>query len=144
MWQDGVMKLISLLGTAGLRGVLALSLLQSGSAAAQNPAPAARVVVVEMCVVEQSPERIEAALTTPLEKLLLRLPGVETLNSNTGHGRVTVEIHYKGGASEDDAASVTQAVDRSGADFLSRSVRLGSPRSDELFFDRRDCGAASS
>ncbi|MCC2971716.1 hypothetical protein [Massilia sp. IC2-476] len=135
------MKLISLLGRAGLHSVLAFSLLQSGSAAAQSPAPAARVVVVELCVLEQSPERVEAALTTPLEKLLLRLPGVDTLNSNTGHGRVALEIHYKGGASEDDAASVTQAVDRSGMNFLSSSVRLDSPRGDGLFFDRRDCGA---
>ena len=126
-----------------MRGLLACSLLLGAGAGAQGAASPAQVVVVELCVAEQSPERVEAAFTTPLEKLLLALPGVETLNSNTGYGRVVLEIHYKGGASEDDAASVAQAIDRSQAGFQSRSVRLDRPRADGRYFGLDGCRAPS-
>ena len=104
----------------------------------QAAAPPAQVVIVEMCVAEQVPERIEAELTSPLQKLLRTLPGVCILKTVTGHGAAQFEIHFKGGATEDDLAIVVQEVERSDAyrasHILSRSSRLGSPRPDELLF----------
>ncbi len=122
--------------------LLASMFLVTGKAGAGAGTPDARVVVVQVCVAEQVPERIETALTTPVEKLLLGLPGVETLNSNTSHGSASFEIHFKGGATEDDAASVTLAVDRSKASFLARSVRLDKPRADLLYSGQTGCETA--
>jgi hypothetical protein len=122
--------------------LLTLSCAHLGDAAARTGPSGPRVVVVELCVVKQDPERVEAALTTPLEKRLLGLPGVETLNSNTHDEGAVLEIHFKEGASEDDAASVALAVDRSEAPFLSRSVRLDSPRPDSFPFSRSGCTPA--
>jgi hypothetical protein len=125
--------------------LLTLSFAYLGDAAARTgpSGPSGpRVVVVQLCVVKQDPERVEAALTTPLEKRLLGLPGVETLNSNTGDDGAAFEIHFKGGASEDDAASVTLAVDRSDVPFLSRSVRLDSTRADGFPFSLAACTPA--
>ena len=105
---------------------------------AQAAPPPVRVVIVEMCVAEQEPERIEAELASPLEKLLRKLPGVASFKTITSHGAAHFEIHFKGGATEDDLASVVQEVERSDAyrasQVLSRSTRLGSPRPDELLF----------
>ena len=112
-------------------------LLLAAVTAQAAPSPA-RVVLVEICVAEQEPERIEAELTSPLEKLLAKLPGVATFKSVTGHGAAQFDIHFKGGATEDDLASVVQELERSDAyrasQVLSRSARLGSPRPDELLF----------
>ncbi len=140
LWQDDGMTPLFRPFHVALCALLVFAAACLPGTAAEPEPSGPKVVVVVLCVVEQSPERIEAALTTPFEQVLLRLPGVETLNSNTGHGSVGFELHFKGGATEDDAASVTQAVDRSKADFLSRTVRLDRPRADQLFFSRNDCG----
>jgi hypothetical protein len=101
-------------------------------------APPTRVVIVELCVAEQEPERIEAALTSPLEPLLRKLPGVASFKTVTGHGAAQFEIHFAGGASDDDLASVVRELERSDAyrasQVLSRSARLGDARPDELLF----------
>lgn len=108
------------------------------SVTVQAAAPSPQVVIFEMCVAEQVPERIEAALTSPLEKLLRTLPGVGIFKTVTGHGAAQFEIHFKGGATEDDLASVVQELERSDAyrasQVLSHSARLGDPRPDELLF----------
>lgn len=104
-----------------------------------------QVVVLELCVAEQAPERIEAALTNPIEKLLMGLPGVQTMNSITGHGGTRFEVHFEGGASKDNVASVAQALDRGttgGVAILSRSVQLGLPLPDGQAFGYAFCGAA--
>jgi Cu/Ag efflux pump CusA len=124
-----------------LCALLASAFLFSARATPGAATPGARVVVATLCVAEQAPERVEAAFTTPLEKLLLGLPGVEMINSNTSYGSVALEIHFKGGASEDDAASVTLALDRSDAGFLSRSVRLEAPRADGFSLHRNGCAS---
>lgn len=100
-----------------------------------------RVVVVELCTAEQEPERVETEVTTPFEKLLLGLPGVDLINSNTSMGGVRLEIHFKGGASEDDAATITHVVKRSRLPFHPRAIRLDSPSPDRGFSSRVDCAA---
>lgn len=105
-----------------------------------------RVVVLELCMAEQAPERVEAVLTNPVEKFLIGLPGVKTMNSITGHGGARFELHFEGGAGEDDAANVAQALERSeagrGAVLLSRSVQLGRPLPDGQAFGHAVCGGA--
>lgn len=105
-----------------------------------------RVVIVELCTAQAGPERVEAMLTNPVEKLLIALPGVATMNSVTGHGGARFEIALKGGASEDDAASVAQALDRSDAGqratILSRSVQLGQALPHEQAFGHAVCTEA--
>ncbi len=144
LWQDDGMATIFRPFHAALCALLMFATGCLPGHAAEPGASGSKVVVVVLCVAEQSPERIEAALTTPFEEMLLRLPGVETLNSNTGHGSVEFELHFKGGATEDDAASVSLAIDRREAVFLSRTVRLDRPRADERFFSRNDCGKANA
>jgi len=120
----------------GLTMALAAALCILGHAKADTASPGVRVVLVELCVAEQEPERVEAAFTTPIEKLLLGLPGVETINSNTGMGGLALEIHFIGGATDDDAASVNLALDRSAPLVLGRTVRLNSPSPDQGFRGR--------
>jgi hypothetical protein len=105
-----------------------------------------RVVVLVLCTTEQTPERVEAVLTNPVEKLLIGLPGVKTMNSVTGHGGARFEVHFEGGASEDDAISVAQALDGSetgrGGAILSRSIQLGQPLPEEQTFGHAVCSEA--
>lgn len=126
---------------AALSAALTVSLFTLGEARAGTATPGMRVVVVELCTAEQEPERVEAALTTPFEKLLLGLPGVDVINSNTGMGGVALEIQFKGGASDDDAATITHLVERSRLPFHSRAIRLDSPNPDRGFSSRADCAA---
>lgn len=103
-----------------------------------------RVLVLALCIAEQAPERVEVVLTNPVEKLLIGLPQVKTMNSITGHGGARFEIHFEGGAGEDDAAGVSRALERSeagrGAAILSRSLQLGEPLPEAQFFSHRVCG----
>lgn len=118
--------------------LFAASVMLLAAVTAQGAPVPARVVILEMCVAEREPERIEAELTSVLEKLLLKLPGVASFKTVTSHGSAQFEIHFKGDATEDDLASVVQEVERSDANrasrILSRSARLGSSRPDELLF----------
>ena len=104
-----------------------------------------RVVIVELCIAEQSPERVEAVLTNPVEKFLIGLPGVKTMNSITGHGGARFEVHFEGRASEHDAASIAQALERNEAGragaVLSRSVQLGQPLTEMQAFSHFVCKA---
>jgi len=68
--------------------------------------PPESVVAVRYLVTEQSPERIEAIITNPLERSLLTLPRISRFSSNTGHGFVTVEIEFDGGATQQDVETV--------------------------------------
>lgn len=105
-----------------------------------------RVLVLELCIAEQTPERVEAVLTNPVEKLLIGLPRVKTMNSITGHGGARFEIHFEGGAGEDDAAGLSRALDRSeagrGAAILSRSLQFGQPLAEARAFGHLVCGEA--
>ncbi len=137
-----------------IKGLLMMRLLNRsvllaalGSAATALAGPAqTQVVIVKLCVAEQQPERVEHGVTTPLERILIKLPGVETLHSNTGYGSATLEVHFKGGASEDDRTSVDEAVGRSDvlreSRVLSRSTELGAARPEQLFSSGRDCAPA--
>ena len=70
------------------------------------------VVALRYTVTEQSPERIEAALTNPLEKTLRTLPRVSEIRSNTGQAYVAVEIVFEGGATDQDVETVERHVER--------------------------------
>lgn len=126
--------------------VLAATALLFAAMPARADDVAEQVVILELCIAERSPERVEAVLTNPVEKFLIGLPGVKSMNSITGHGGTRFELHFKGGASEDDAASVAQALERSEAGrspaILSRSVQLGRPLPDGQGFGYAVCAEA--
>ena len=112
------------------------------SVAIVQAASPAQLVRLELCVAEQVPERVEASLTNPLEKLLLWLPGVAELSSNTGHGGASLEIRFARGATEDDRASVELALERSEdlmAQVLSRSIRLAEAHKEDFVRGSRSC-----
>lgn len=75
--------------------------------ACQGPFP---LVAVHYLVHEQVPERVETAITNPLERVLARLPRLAGMNSVTGHGAVSVELRFDGGATGRDLAIVSEKV----------------------------------
>jgi len=77
------------------------------ASACQSQVP---VVMVEYLLREQLPERIEEALTNPLERLLVKLPRVAEMNSVTRQGAVAFEIQFTDGADERDLAAVKQRI----------------------------------
>lgn len=103
-----------------------------GAATAFAAPPAASVVAVRYLVAEQSPERVEATVTNPLERMLAALPRVSSINSATSHGSVDLEIHFDDGATEQDL----DTVERHTAEFVfdrevvvtSRTTQLAAPR----------------
>ena len=87
---------------------VALLMLMSGIAhACESPAS---VVAIRYLVREQLPERVEASVTNPLERFLVRTPRLTELNSNTGHGTVDFALQFQGGATTDDLAAVKRVV----------------------------------
>lgn len=69
------------------------------------------MVAVHYAVSEQVPERVEASITNPVEKLLANIPRLVELNSNTSHGAVDFELRFEGGATERDLANVKARLD---------------------------------
>jgi len=74
--------------------------------------PPESVVAVRYLVTEQSPERIEATITNPLEGSLLTLPRISGCTSNTGHGFVNIEIEFDGGATQQDVETLQRHVEQ--------------------------------
>jgi multidrug efflux pump subunit AcrB len=70
------------------------------------------VVAVRYLVTEQSPERIEAIVTNPFERSLRTLPRISGYSSNTGHGFVTVEIEFDGGATQQDVETLQRHIEQ--------------------------------
>lgn len=102
----------------------AVMLSASGSAlACQHAHP---VVALEYTVSEQVPERVEALITNPVEKLLVGVPRLADLRSITGHGTASIELQFEGGATASDLAVVKERIDawRAGAKVEVQSTRL--------------------
>lgn len=101
-----------------------------GIASANEPPPP--VVIIQYVISEQLPERGEQTVANPLERALLKLDRVARVNTRTGHGIVDAEIHFEGGATEKDLATVTQQIAqlKFGSEVLvtSNSIHLGPPR----------------
>lgn len=72
--------------------------------------PARMVVAVRYVVSEQSPDRVEEKLTSPLERAFIGLVRVDSINSETSHGTVAIEIQFEGGATLQDLAAVNQRI----------------------------------
>lgn len=89
--------------------VAAITLSLVGGASACNEAD--QKVAVHYAVDEQLPERVEANVTNPVEKLLADVPRLVELNSNTSHGTVDLELQFEGGATERDLAVVKARID---------------------------------
>lgn len=90
--------------------LMAAALLPLACTTQAQPAPV--VVAVEYRVASQSPEHIEATLVTPLERRLLRLPGMASLESSATHGRARLELGFDGNDGEQALAAVKAEVDR--------------------------------
>ena len=94
--------------------------------------PAGAVVAVRYVVSEQSPDRVEEKLTLPMERALVGLVRVDSINSETSHGTVAIEIQFKGGATLQDLAAVKQRIKDFPTDphitVTSRTAELAVPR----------------
>jgi len=86
----------------------AVMLSASSALACQHANP---VVALEYTVSEQVPERVEATITNPVEKLLVGVPRLADLRSISGHGLVSFELQFEGGATADDLAVVKERID---------------------------------
>lgn len=91
------------------RGVLAVLLTMGGGALA-CPVTEPKVAL-RYTVDEQTPERVEARITNPVEKLLAGLPRLADMVSTTGHGVASFQLRFDGGASADDLAAVRRRID---------------------------------
>ena len=69
------------------------------------------VVGVQYVVDEQLPERVEAAVTNPLERMMAGLPRLVEINSVTSEGIASFELAFEGGATGVDLALVGTRVD---------------------------------
>ena len=92
---------------------LALMLTTTGMTAVAQPP--SRVVLVQYLVREQSAVRVEETITSPLERTLSTLERVSQLQSTTGHASkghiiVNIEVHFEGGATEQDLATVMSRI----------------------------------
>ena len=81
----------------------------SGADACQGPFP---MVAVQYLVNEQVPKRVEATITSPLERLFSGTSRLAGLRSITGHGSAAFEMRFDGGATEQDLETVKQRVQR--------------------------------
>lgn len=87
----------------------AVMLSASGSGlACQHANP---VVALEYAVNEQLPERVEALITNPVEKLLVGVPRLADMRSVTGQGSASFELQFEGGATAGDLAVVKERLD---------------------------------
>ena len=95
--------------------------------AAQRPQ---LVVLVQYLVSANSPEHVEKMLTSPIERTLLTLPRVAEIQTVTGHEgnnvEVKVEIHFEGGATEQDLAVVMNRIAQPefSSDVQARSISI--------------------
>ena len=81
----------------------------SGVDACQGPFP---MVAVQYLVNEPVPERVEATITNPLEKLLSGTSRLAEMRSMTGHGSAAFELRFDDGATEQDLETIKQRVQR--------------------------------
>ena len=102
-------------------------LLDSATAHACQAAPG---IVIRYVVKEQTPERVEAAVTNRVERVLAQLPRLTEMNSTTRDGSVDFELQFEGGASEADLAIVrkqlAEVVLGDGIEVVSSAVALSS------------------
>lgn len=89
---------------------MVLALLAFASTANADP-KAKTVVLVEVGTSLQSPDEVERQVTVPIERVLLDLSGVQTVDSTATHGLGRVEIGFELDATESQLASVRQRVD---------------------------------
>lgn len=108
----------------------AAMLLGTQGACAFEPAPS--VVAVRYTLTEQSPERVEQAVTNPLERTLLELPRVTGISSATSHGSIELEIQFEDGAKQEDVEAVSRHIEKLvfGSEIVvtSRTVSLAARR----------------
>lgn len=93
-----------------------------------------RMVVLDVCVSEKSPARIEAELTTPLERELRDLPDLDSFASVSMEYGVTFMLQFTGGAKEAHRANTEEMAKRSPAGqalgVRYRAARLTPPHGD--------------
>lgn len=120
-------------------------LANSAADACQGPFP---MVAVQYLVNEQVPERVEATITNPLEKLFSGTSRLAELRSMTGHGSAAFEMRFDGGATEQDLSTIKERIQRltltEGIQVISNEVFLISsclsrwPWSDDEQLNARD------
>jgi len=109
--------------------LLAAAALLAGGASAMAHAAEPPVVQVRYQVSEQDPERVERLVTARIERPLQEIPRVAQINSETSHGTLAVDVHFDGGATEQDVEAVARRPDQimlpAEVEVLSRTVQLG-------------------
>lgn len=110
--------------------ILAAAML-AGSTSVHGEQQNKAVVAVRFLVTEQSAERLEDVVMSPLERILVALPRASSVASTASHGAVDLEIKFDGGATEQDREAVTKRVAELALDsdigVISRTVQLASP-----------------
>ena len=98
-----------------LQTLFAAALL-TGPTSAPVPASAApqpaTVVAIRYELDEPSAERVEELVVNPLERSLLELPGIKTMNTSATHGLAVAELSFEGGTGEAERAAVIHQLDR--------------------------------
>jgi len=69
-----------------------------------------QVVVVEVAVPGRSPEQLEVEVAVPLERVLSKLPLVQSVNSSISDGFCRLEVSYQASPSPASIAQVKAAV----------------------------------
>jgi len=112
-----------------LAGVMANQAAQAGQTQQQ-------VLVLQLCIAEQASERVEARVTTPLERVLQTLPRLTGMDAVSAHGGASFTLRFEDGPNEQDRKDVEDALARSRAKremlVLSHSLQLATPRPDGL------------
>jgi multidrug efflux pump subunit AcrB len=90
------------------------------------------VVSVHYSVRENDAEKLEKAVSEPVQRSMQKLDRVVQIMTTTSHGVADVEVYFRGGATAQDVAAVTAQIDmlKFGEDLvvLSRVVELRPPR----------------
>lgn len=110
--------------------VIAAAMLAAGGIA-QAGQPGPTVVLVRYVISEQVPDRAEVTVAEPLTRALKAMARAAEVNCVIGHGFVTVEIAFDGGATEHDRLAVRQRINAlvldPGVVVTSRTVTLSAP-----------------
>ena len=97
-----------------------------------NAAPPALVVAIQYQIRENNVELLERTVTTPLERVLQKLDGVEEIKTTTSHGIVDAEVRFKDDASDLNLATTTKELGQlkfgAGIQITSHTIELRQAR----------------
>ena len=110
-----------------IQSLFAAVLLASTASAPAAPG-SATVVAIRYDVDEQSAERVEQAVLTPLMQSMRDVPRAGMMHGSATHRLAALEVAFEDGAGEDDLAAIIWRLDRlrldAGITIEARSIEL--------------------